>query len=147
MRAPTILLVSLVCVAGCGPAPEPGQDGAGGHAPALAPQDDDGSFGGDPDVDTSIGGDPSASFAPPIASSEPASGDDDTGGADTSGADTSGDDTTSADTKAVCIAACNKGPEAFARFCELVLPANQPSCKRRVGVSKRSCAAWCWWTY
>ena len=131
MRAPGLFLVSLVgglCVASCGQAAELGSCGTGGHAVAIEPRDDD-DPGGDPDVGVSIGGDPGASAAP-------VSG----------GNDASGDDT-SASTKDVCVAACQGGPAARARFCDLVIPAFYVGCRKRVSGSTAACIAWCYWTY
>jgi hypothetical protein len=128
MRAPGIFLVSLVgglCVASCDQVAEPGNDGTGGHAVAIEPRDDDGSFGGDPDVGISIGSDP-------VTSTAPVSG---------------GDDTSSASTADVCVEACQGGPAARARFCDLVIPAFYVGCRKRVSGSTAACIAWCYWTY
>lgn len=132
MRAPAIFLVSLVgslCVASCGRAAEAGIDGTGGRAVAIAPRDDDDPFGGDPDVGVAIGGDP-------VASAAPVSGGDGTSG-----------DETSASTADVCVEACQGGPAARARFCNLVIPAFYVGCRKRVSGSTAACIAWCYWTY
>jgi hypothetical protein len=132
MRVPGILLASLVgglCVPSCSEAPERGHDGTGDHAAALETKDDDASFGADPDVGAGIGAAPIASPAPVSAGNEPP-----------------GDDT-SASTKDVCVAACQGGPTARARFCDLVLPAFSVSCRRHVSGSTVACIAWCYWTY
>jgi len=138
MRAHAAFLVSSVCglcILCCGPGAEPARDGTVARAPTLILQDD-GDFGGDPDVDTSLGGDPASSPAPAAASSGPESGGDD-----------GSHDETSAETRDVCVAACKGGPAARAQFCELVIPAFYVGCRRRVSGSTAACVAWCFWTY
>ena len=132
MRALTVFLVSSMCglCVMCSQVPESGDDGTGGHAPALAAQDDD-DFGGDPDVDPGIGS--VASDAPAPATDGPVSG---------------GDDATSeGNTRDACVAACKGGPAARAQFCELTIPTMYVACRKRVEGSTAACVAWCYWTY